>query len=286
MVTLPKILPALDIRRYVADDIIPGAQTLSSSIASILIERSPMHAQHARTQGSEFSRQANFGSAVHALVFGGQGIEPIDAAGYTTKAAREARDYALDRGAIPLLASEFEAAQAVRDVANVTLHSLCTERLLHEHTFVWAEGEAFLRSRPDAISQDGRIIVDLKVTGTNARTANNQFFSQGYDMQAMFMERAADALHPDTVGKRSIYYMFVEADPPHGVAVLEVSEGTRVIARKRFNAAVNLWTHCIKRNEWPGYQGASTLTTRPTWHETSWLVREETDEMINVENPT
>lgn len=283
---LPIQIHDLDLRRYVRDDLGLDRSSLSSSMAVTLLERSPAHLFHAmQNREEEFSRQANFGSAVHAVVFGGQQLEHVSADGYTTKAAREARDAALADGKIPLLTEEmdraFECGGAVRDAVK----GLAGSGWVYESTFVWSEGNAVLRSRPDAITQDGRIILDLKVTGTNARNANAQFFSQGYDMQAMFMERAADAVDPGGIGKRQVFYLFVESEPPYGFAYVEVTEGTRMIARKKFNAAVNLWTQCQETRQWPNYPTSKIPSSRPSWDETLWLIREETDPTINVEEP-
>jgi len=284
----PGIYPFIPIEQYV-DDTVCEVPTLSSSMASTMLERSPAHAWHAHPRFNrkerDFSRAANFGTAVHSLVFGGESLVRIDADGYTTKAAREARDYALTHGQVPVLNEEFERAVAIADHTKGLLKDLCTETMDYENTIIFTVGKTLCRSRPDAISDSRRLIVDLKITGTNSREANRQFFSQGYDLQAAFLERAADSLDPAGVGKREIVYLFVEDEPPYAHCFLQVSEGTLSIARKKMNAAVNMWAKCLKDNQWPIIQPANTFTQRPSYEETAWLVREETDQMINVEAP-
>lgn len=263
--------------------------TLSSSMANVIIDQSPMHARflHPRLSSPQvrpFSRVANFGSAVAAMVFDDCDVVFVDADNYQTKAAREARDAALAQGNIPLLQDETTRAFDVAETAKLALKSL-VGGYIGEATIIFRQGEAVCRSRPDVMSTNKTLLVDLKVTGTNARDANRQFFSMGYDMQAAFMERAADSLDPENIGRREIVYLFVEAEPPHGYSFIQVSESTLQVARKKMNAAVNLWSRCLKEDQWPGYQSSRTLTSRPSYEETAWLLREETDRTINVEYP-
>jgi hypothetical protein len=279
----------VSMRDYVMDSLCEQP-TLSSSLANILLDRSPAHArlEHPRLsprKEEDFSRVANFGSAVASMVFGGPYIVPIDAIDYKGKDAKTARDQALASGLIPLLTEEHDRAKEVSYAVTRALVDLHTDALEYEHTIIFRQGKALCRSRPDAMSQGLSMLIDLKVTGTNARECNRQFFSQGYDMQAAFMERAADSLDPDGVGRREIIYLFAENEPPYCVVPIQVSEGTLTIARKKMNAAVNLWTRCLERNEWPGYQLTNTMTQRPSFEETAWLIREETDQSINVESP-
>lgn len=274
----------IDMRDYVNDELL-DRPTLSSSIANVLLERSPRHAYalHPRftRRADEFSRVANFGSAVASMVFGGPQIMVIEANAYTTKLAKESRDLALETGQLPLLAEEWQRACNVADVAREAIERLGA--LDFEQTIIFPNGSTWCRSRPDAISKDRRLLIDLKVTGINARECNRHFFSQGYDMQAAFMERAADSIDPDGIGKRLIVYVFVEADFPHGVVQLQVTEATMAIARRKMNAACNLFGECVETGIWPLYDETRQMTHRPSWDETSWLVREETDASIKSE---
>lgn len=285
----PGIHPSISIDDYVFDRLCE-TPTLSSSVANTILDRSLAHArlQHARFNPAialeqEFSRPANLGTAVHAMVFGGAHIVVIDADSYKPKEAQNLRDRTLIEGGVPLLREEHMRASAIADVAGKAVADLSAEALDLEHTIIFNHGPTLCRTRPDAISKDRRLILDLKVTGTNARDANRQFFSQGYDLQAAFLEAGADFLDEDGMGKREIIYLFVESEPPFAHSMLQVSEGTLSIARKKMRAAVNLWDRALRKNEWPAYQSSRTLTERPSWDESSWLNREMTDPMIKEE---
>lgn len=287
----PGIYDNISIDDYVYDRV-TDVPTLSSSVASILIDRSPAHARIAHPRFNpavmlerEFSAAANFGSAVHAMVFGGPHIVSIDADDWRKKEAKELRDRTLLDGGIPLLRADALRASDCAAVAGRVVADLTRQAFAFENTILFKVGQTLCRCRPDAMTEDRRLILDLKVTGTNARESNRQFFSQGYDLQAAFLERGADSLDEDGIGKREVIYLFVESEPPFGYQLLEVSEGTLSIARKKMNAAVNMWTRCLKENRWPAYQSSRTLTQRPSYDESAWLNREMTDETIKVEEP-
>lgn len=286
MISTPGIYDDISISDYVADPC--EAPSLSASIASLLLERSPAHAFLAHPhltpqQPEEWSAAANFGSAVHAAVFGGPKVHFLDAKDWRTKEAKEVRAAILKIGDVPLLAHEAERlnniAEAVR--RGIALTGLTLYRA--EATICWQSAGTWFRTRPDVIGPDMRVLLDLKVTGVSARDPNAHFFSQGYDMQAAFMEHGADAIDPNNRGRRQIYYLFVEDEPPYAHRLLQLSEGTMMLARRKFNAATNLWRKCLATCAWPGYGDDIVISERPGWNESAWLTREMNDPAINVE---
>lgn len=98
---------------YLAD---PAPQpSLSSSIAKVLLERSPAHARlvHPRLGGqrSESTDATDMGSLIHRLVLGkGSELAVVDAGDWRTARAREQRAEARTAGRIPVLAPLLESA--------------------------------------------------------------------------------------------------------------------------------------------------------------------------------
>lgn len=281
------VYPDIDIADYVDD---PCEQpSLSSSLATILIDRSPAHAKlrhpHFAMQAAEkFSDVANFGSAVHSLVFGGPEIVTVEANDWKTKDARKARDAALDADKIPLLEDDiWRADQCAARAREVVALLNRGDKASNEDTLIWQEHGVWLRCRPDQ-HVDLRTFIDLKVTQTNPADANRQFFNQGYDMQSVFFERGADSLDHPGRGRRRIYYLFVEAHPPFQARALPISEPTLMIARKRFIAACNIWRECLANDDWSTGPLLLPPSERPSWQESQWLTREMTDETIQVED--
>lgn len=285
MIAAPGIYADIPIGVYVADPCeIPS---LSSSIAKILLDRSPAHAfvAHPRLtkpKPEAWSAQANFGSAVHSLVFGGQKVQPYGYDDWRKKEAQVDKADALKCGLIPLLTHEYDDARTIAAAVKEHLAPYGDDTL-DEQTIVWDEGGALCRTRPDRMSGDMSTIIDLKVTGTNARECNRQFFSQGYDMQAALLERGADAVDPDGRGKRNIIYLFVENEPPFAAVPLQITEAVLTIARKKFHAAVNLWRDCLANNAWPSYPITPIKAEMPSWAEAQWLARELNDPTVKVD---
>ncbi|HYR45035.1 MAG TPA: hypothetical protein VER98_18535, partial [Terriglobia bacterium] len=86
--------------------------SLSASIATILIQQSPLHAKSAHPRLTENpvreeERHLDLGRLCHALMLEGDDIAVvIEADNYRTRAAQEARDAARSIGKCPLLAKE------------------------------------------------------------------------------------------------------------------------------------------------------------------------------------
>ena len=93
--------------------------SLSSSVATALIDRSPRHAWQAHPRLNPVHEPDNrqdfdLGKAAHALLLEGRDVaEIVDAADYRTKAAREARDAAYAAGKTPLLAHQWQDVEAM-----------------------------------------------------------------------------------------------------------------------------------------------------------------------------
>ena len=279
----------ITIDAYVADPC--TMPSLSASAASVLINQSPAHAYIAHPRftpipKAEWSAAANFGSAVHSLVFGGPKVQRYGYPDWRKKEAQEDRKACLSVGEIPLLMDDYDRAQTIAaavafDLEQIvgTFHGLDMER-----TIVWQDGDAWCRVRPDAMTPDKTTVVDLKVTGVDIGNggANRQFFAQGYDMQAAFLERGLDAIDPSGRGRRRIIYLFVEAEPPHAAVPVLVSEATLMVARKKMNAALNLWRQCTREKRWPAYPLDPVPSDMPGWQEQAWLARELSGN-VNIE---
>ena len=262
---------------YVADPCVEPS--LSASIAKVLVNptKTPAHAKllHPRFTAQpvrEFNAVPNFGSAVHALAFGGPKVVALDYKDWRKDDAQKERAAVLAAGDVPLLAKDMARAQKCCGAALLALYTLDIAWAF-EKTLVWKASGVWHRCRPDAHHMM-RIIVDLKVTQTDPPDANRQFFNQDEDMQAAFVEAGCDALDPGGRGRRKIFYLYVEDDEPFVARMLPVSEATLTIARKRRIAATNIWRQCITANKWPTGSLMLPPSERPNRNEAAWLARE------------
>lgn len=283
MIEKPGIYDDVSEADYHADPVTP-MPSLSSSIAKLMVTRSPMHAayEHPRlnpAKAAEVEKPSNamdFGTAAHKIILGeGKAVQIIEATDYRTKDAKAARDAARAAGRVPILAADFASVQALAEAAKAQI--ACTELAgifdagTPETTLAWMEGPSWCRARvdwlPDQARGGGHItVVDLKTTGGSAhpddwaRTA----FDMGYDVQAVFYERGLRALIP---GVRSVKFKFLvlEQDAPYGLSVNEMSGQALAEAEELVRLGIQAWTACMEAKEWPGYPSAATSIDPPKW---------------------
>lgn len=119
----------MPISEYVADPCVEPS--LSASIAKVLVDpkKTPAHAKlkHPRFTVQpvrEFNAVPNFGSAVHALTFGGPKVVPLAFKDWKKDKAREERDAVLAAGDVPLLEKDVNRARACAEVAYKSILTL------------------------------------------------------------------------------------------------------------------------------------------------------------------
>lgn len=251
--------------------------SLSSSMAKVLMDRSPLHAHHAHPRygaAEHVSTKAQTrGSLLHDLILGGgPELSVVEHGDWRTKAAREQRDEAIDDGRLPVLSKEYteamDAAQAIR--ARLPLHGV-TLSGRSEVTVRWCldapTGPVWMRARFDHVIVDGRVIVyDIKTTrDAHPDAVQRHVAKYGYELQAAAYRMAAQAVWPDAEGRISFRFVFVEPKAPHGVLVATLDGGMRERGERRWAAAIDRWAHCTNTNQWPGYQIDPAVVDMPAW---------------------
>lgn len=281
---------------YHADRLSPEP-SLSSSVAAILLDRSPRHAWAAHPRlnpafapDEEPTRAREIGTAAHKLILGrGAEVVTIDAADYKGGAARTCRAELYAAGKAPILRPDMGRAQ--------TVASAVAEQVAHIE-----DCAGFFDARPElvAVAQDmtgawlrcmvdrfedretSAVIWDIKTGDTSAapHALGRRIASMGYDVQAAFYERVILALRPALAGRLTFRWVFVENDPPHLVTVAELDNAGLEIGRKKVAAAVALWNRCIAEQSWPGYPAHIVRVEYPGFAEQSWLNRELSDAVL------
>lgn len=257
---------------YHADPCAEGP-SLSSTVAKLMVSRSPLHAWYAHPRlnkslllkPEESTPAKDFGSVVHTLLLGqGRPFKEIVADDFRTKAAKEARDEAQAAGLIPILSHRLEAANALataaRDQIAATWLAPLFEKGRSEVTMVWRDVEDVLcRSRvdwlPEAAMAGGHItLLDIKTTGESAASYDWQrhAYDMGYEIQSELYSRGAKELIP---GTRSVDFVFVviEQDPPFCLNVFKFGGQARAEAEQDVDFAMGLWSQCLAAGQWPGY---------------------------------
>lgn len=280
--------------QYHADPCI--TPSLSSSIAKVLLRKTPRHAYAAHPrytpQEERISTPAMLlGSAVHKLVLGvGAAIVVIEADDFKTKAAQLARDTALAAGKIPLLLETFNKADKIAERVREGLSEIKgAERIFvdgrREMVAIWQEPNGIMcRAMMDSIDfrTDRVVIDDLKTSRDDIEGGGDlgkKISNMSYEVSAGFYSRGVKLLTGLPVAFR---FAFIETDEPFEVVVTELDGAAAEIGRRQAAAAVHLWGQCQDRNKWPGFPRQITRSSLPGWASASWEARETNDEALSA----
>lgn len=267
--------------------------SLSSSIAKLLINRSPRHAFLAQPRLNpdyepERKQIFDIGSAAHACMLNSdEAYRIIDADSYRTKAAQLARDKAYEEGVIPLLPQQFEHVQAIVRAGRAQLarHRDAADAFLAgdpERTLIWKEGTGddavWCRCRLDWLPDQGTVFHDFKsTTDASPDVWQRRCFDLGADIQAAFYLRGIKAV----LGIPHAEFRFVvqEVEPPYALSVIALMPSALKMADSKVAAAIELWRRCLKSNTWPGYASRTAFIDAPPWTEKRWLEAESRAEL-------
>jgi len=260
--------------RYHADPV--EAVSLSSGIAKKLIRQSPMHAHyaHPRLGGNNErkpTRAMDDGSILHGLLLGkGGDFVVINADDFRGKEAQRQRDEAHAAGKSPILAHKLEGLHEVARAARKQIEKHPDASMLFapgkpEQVMVWEENGIWFRSMADWKLNDLAMpLVDLKTTGLSASPEDWQRrLIAEYAFQDAFYARGFKAIHGIT--PPPMIFIVIETDAPYGVSVMACAPCLRHLAAAEVERAVQMWRHCIKTDQWPGYPKHTAYVEAPVW---------------------
>ena len=213
----------------------------------------------------------------------GRGKEIIvlpDFADWRTKAAQEARQKAAEEGKHAVLGKHSELAHRMVGAAREQMIDHPAGSLFEqgsgEVVIAWQENGLWFRAMIDWLSDDLLRMDDYKTTAMSVAPHGiaAMMVSAGWDVQASFIERGLDILHPDGAGRRKFRFSAQEDDRPYALTVCELPESTLTMGRKKVQHAVDMWSWCIANNRWPCYPREVVYPEYPGWAESQWLNRE------------
>lgn len=285
----PPYMLRLPSAKYHADQIGADRPTLSSSIATTLIQRCPIHARNEHPKFGAAPRESTpamaRGTLIHSLV-----LEPDDAAdqivvveadSYRTLVAKEARDQAVRDGKTPILVGEIAEANRVADAIR---DAIAKEGIklngVSEAVVVWEEetphGPVLCRGMMDHLVCDGPDIIDLKTCrSAHPNDIAKSVTDHGYDLQWAAYTSAIDKLYPDLAGRSRFTWLFVEELSGGRVIVTPARPDgmMRELGRAKWARACEVWARCLRDNHWPGYvEGVASISPRP------WELKDELGE--------
>ncbi|RFC65041.1 hypothetical protein DYI37_04020 [Fulvimarina endophytica] len=295
-ITKPGLYPVPE-ATYHGDDLC-HEPSLSSTLARIIIDESPLHAWHAHPRlnsdvedEDESTGTMNVGSAMHAMLLGnGRGIAVCDFKNWQTKAAKEERDIAIESGLTPILIGQHRRAEVLvalarKQVAQYQdLPDLFGPGAILEHAAIWQENGRWCRALIDIIHPypDFIAIVDYKSTERSAApaTVGRQVFDMGYDVQLAFYRRGIRRLFPNDRRPIRCFLMSQERGGPGCLSITELDEDVLTLGDKKVSAALALWDRCLTADLWPGYPPFPSTVTLPPYIESKWLQREINDDAL------
>lgn len=242
----------------------------SSSVAKLIIARSPAHARVGYRKAP--TKAMDRGDVIHRLVLGkGKDYQVIQHANYTTKAAKAERDEARANGFTPVLAHDFESYNIAAEGIRVQLADRGIDLDgLSEQAITWTEhtefGDVQCKGLFDHVWVDKGLILDLKVTADASpssveRTSENL----GYGIQWAAYTRALAALDPRHAGRVGFAFAFCEAEDPWAINLAEPDGVFRELGERRWLRAVREWARCVRDDHWPSYGTSVNQITAPMW---------------------
>jgi hypothetical protein len=286
MITAPGIYPDITSKAYHADPVVTRP-SLNSTIAKILVTKSPKHAwlAHPRLGGAKeegepeveekASKQKLLGSLIHRLVLGKGGdivVCPFD--DWRKGEAKAMKAAALAAGNIPTLPKLLEAAQVVADEGRRQLNEMGLDYVftqgLKEVTLVWTEGEFFFRAMLDnlIIDEDSKTaeIWDLKTVSRSShpKACAAQINAMGYDLSASFYKQGLQTLRPD-LRKITFRWAFLEVAAPYAVTPVEIDGEWQTCALQHYCLAADAWKKCLAADKWPSYVDKITRLEAEPW---------------------
>jgi len=228
---------------------------------------------------------AGTGILYHAMLLeGGKGVEVIDADAFRTKEAKAARDLAISRGLVPIVRPKYEALlpTVARIKDNIAKAGYSFDGGQVEAKVEWTEAADYddvtCHGRIDWLGDDCANIIDLKTTegSVHPDACAASIARDGGAMQEAAYRSAVSSLRPDIAGRESFTFLFVELKEPFSVVPIESDGSMRQLGEMRWQRAIQLWSRCMRLNEWPGYATDGPVRVgAPSWALSQEMMEDE-----------
>lgn len=265
-------------------DPVPGGSLSSTGARKLLPPSCPALFRHWQDTVQPPKAAFDIGSAAHKLVLGnGPELAVLDVVAYTTKAARELRDTARARGAVPLKRSEYEPLEAMADA--VRRHPVASALFdpangQPEQSLFWNDQQTGItrRARVDWLPTlgPGRLIIpDYKTcAAADPESIARAVDAHGYHQQAAWY---LDGIRALGLGDRDAAFLFVfqEKTAPYLVNVVELDIVALAVGAAKNRRALEKYAECRESGRWPTWNDDVELVPLPAWAE-----RRDTEEYL------
>jgi len=138
------------------------------------------------------------------------------------------------------------------------------------------ETGVLVRARADFMSDSGWIVDLKKCQDASEAGCRKAIENYGYWQQDPFYLDVFTLAGGEP--PRGFVFVFVEEEFPHAVNVVYLSEDDRHRGRRTYRNNLNLYAHCLERNEWPGYGTQASELELSIW------ARRRIDEKLSNED--
>lgn len=140
-----------------------------------------------------------------------------------------------------------------------------------ERSIFAKHGNIWIKTRPDVVPNDSGDYVDLKTAASvDDDSLSKAIYSHGYHVQAGLLRMIVrEILGADAFS--SFTFVFVEKTPPYDVRVMQLKDEDIDLGEQLARKAIATVKECLKRNDWPGYDGfhkAISYVEMPSWSKT------------------
>lgn len=197
--------------------------------------------------------------------------------GYTNPAIRAARDAVISAGKVPLLPGEDEPIRAMargafayidtlRELEPAVWAAFQPEGGESEIVILWQERDGtWCKVRPDRISLDRRVLINLKTTAATAEPATwfrRTALSLGYPLSSAFYRRGIEqALRIDSTE----VWLVQEQAAPNLCSLVGLDPMGLHSAELRMMRALRAWQACAAAGNWPAYPSRVAYPEMPPW---------------------
>lgn len=237
----------------------------------------------------------DLGNIAHSLLLTpSRNIMPIDAADWRNKAAKEARDEAIELGSLPCLLHVYEQAEAMVSAARLQLDAdpdnadaFVAGKGVAEQTVIATLpspfGPVVCRTRNDWRDLTRPIITDYKTKrdGADPEAFARYLFNEARDVQDPFYSLVLAAVLG--IDPREVEFRFVvqSASPPYVLSVVQLDDQAREFAFERVRYAIGKWAQARAENRWPGFRPRTHFVAAPPYALTRWSEKIMAEDMAD-----
>lgn len=263
-------------------DPVPGGSLSSSGAKKLLPPSCPARFRYEQDHPAPPNEAMEIGTAAHKLVLGiGPELVKVDAKDWRTKAAREAAAEARERGAVPLLAADYDHVHGMAtalyrdDLARILIDP---DHGRPEQAVFWVdlETDVWRRALIDWLPTEAHgapVVVDYKTTtSADLDAISKSVHRYGYHQQAPWYLDAVESIgYPDDT---TFKFIFQERTPPYVVTVVELDEVALRIGDARNRRAIEIYRDCAEAGIWPGHATDIETISLPAWAEREEYARD------------